>query len=122
MDHTNAPAGHLATGAYNPYNGREALDIIMKKIYSQLREDQQFGSHMALTKFGFNFTLSFQGEAIEPTVIKGKSVQELRAVDKDFTVVGTSAPAPDDGRREAGLVVPAPTMTSAGLVDIPIGS
>lgn len=117
------PAGHIATvGAYNPYNGREALDIIMKRIYNQLREDQQFGTHLALTHFSFNFALTFQGETMEPVVIKGKSKQELRQVDKSFTVTSESAQAPDDGRREAGLAVPAPTLTSGGMVDLPIGS
>ena len=116
------PSGHIAVGSYNPYNGREALDIIMKRIYNQLSEDQQFGSHLALTKFSFDFTLVFQGEAIEPTIIKGKEQHELRPIDKSFTVTGTSAQAPDDGRREAGLVVPAPTLTSGGMVDIPLGS
>ena len=117
------PTTHLANpGVYNPYNGREALDILMKRIYNQLREHQEFSSHLSLTKFEYDFTLSFRAESVEPTIIKGKERHELRPLDATFTVKGSSAPAPDDGRREADLVVPAPTLTAGGMVDIPLQS
>src|SRR5262245_16467411 len=115
------PTGHLAgQGTYNPYNGREALDIFMRQIFNQLKNHQDFASHIAYTKFEYDFTLKFRAEAIEPTVIKGKEAHEIRFVDQSFTVTGTSNPAPDIARREAGLVVPAPTLTAGGMVDIPL--
>jgi len=115
-----SPSGHLATSAYNPYNGRECLDIIMKRIYQTLKDHQDFASHITYTKFEFEFSLYFKSEAITPTTVKGKQSYELREAEKGFTVTGTSAPAPDDGRREAGLVVPAPVLTAGGMVDIPL--
>jgi hypothetical protein len=123
MDPTTNTTPHLAnSGAYNPYNGREALDILMKRLYNQLRDHQEFGSHLAYTRFEYDFTLNFKAESLEPTIIKGKERHGVRPVDASFTIKGTSAQAPDDGRREAGLVVPAPTLTAGGMVDIPLQS
>jgi hypothetical protein len=116
----DTPNTHIATGQYNPYNGAETLKIMFKRIWDQCEKHQDFAQHIAYTKFNFEFTLVFNAEAIVPTVIKGKSAHELRPTEATITVTGTSAPAPDDGRREAGLFVPAPTLTQAGLVDIPL--
>ena len=107
-------------GAYNPYSGTEALELTMKRIYAVLKGHQDFGAHLAYTHFDIDFTLSFKGEQIVPTVIKGKDRHELRSVDTTHTVTSTSPNAPDDGRREAGLPVPMPTVTAGGLVDIPL--
>lgn len=118
-----SPASHIASGTYNPYNGREALDLIMKRIYNELKDHQDFANHLAYTRFTYSFELKFQPEAIESTVIKGRSQEgpKLRA-ESTHEVKGSSPGAPDDGRREAGLFVPTTTLTSGGLVDIPLQS
>jgi len=120
---TNAnvtPTAHLTGGgAYNPYSGKEALDILMKRIYAQLRDHQDFSNHLSYTKFDIDFTVVLRAEALQPTLIKGKQSYELRPTESTFTVAVTSEPAPDTMRRAEGLVVPQPTLTTGGMVDIP---
>lgn len=100
------PTTHLRDSLpYNPYSGREALDIIMKRVYTHLKEHQAFASHLSYTKFDYDFGLVLTPESQEPITIRSK---------------GSSAQAPDDGRREAGLTIPKPTLTAGGMVDIPL--
>jgi hypothetical protein len=115
------PTAHIAgAGAYNPYNGKEKLDILMKRIYAQLRDDQSFAQHLTSTKFEIEFTLVLREEALVPTVIKGKQLYELRPQESTFNLTVTSEPAPDTMRRAEGLLVPQPTLTTGGMVDIPM--
>lgn len=117
----DSPNTHIA-GQYNPYSGAETLKIMFKRIWEECEKHQDFAQHLAYTKFEYEFALTFRSEAIVPTVIKGRSTHELRPVNDTITITGTSAPAPDDARREAGIFVPTPTLTQAGLVDIPLQS
>lgn len=109
---------HLASSgaSYNPYNGHEALKIIMSRIYAQLEQHQDFGQHLAYTHFNYKFRLEFTADKEGVTVAEGGS----RHLERAHTVVGNSLAAPDDGRREAGLVVPQPTLTAGGMVDVPL--
>lgn len=123
MPDFTTPTGHIASGAaYNPYSGKEVLDILMKRIYNQLRDHQDFANHLSYTKFNIDFALTLHTEALVPTVIKGKEAYELRPKDESFTVAVTSEPAPDTMRQEAGLLIPKPTLTTGGMVDIPLQS
>lgn len=121
MTDYTTPTAHIASGgAYNPYSGKEVLDILMKRIYNQLRDHQDFANHLSYTKFTVDFTLALHTEALMPTTIKGKEAYELRPKDESFTVTITSEPAPDTMRQEAGLLIPKPTLTTGGMVDIPM--
>jgi len=115
------PTAHIAgAGAYNPYNGKEVLDILMKRIYSQLRDHQDFANHLSYSKFGIDFTLTLKAESLTPTTIKGKQSCEPRPLEGTYSVAVTSEPAPDTMRRAEGLLVPQPTLTTGGMVDIPM--
>lgn len=117
------PTGHLTSvGPYNPYNGNEALKLIFKRLWDYCEKHQIFAHHVTYTQFETEFEMRFKGEAIEPVVLKGKETFELRTKDATINITGSSPSAPDDGRREAGLVVPKPTNTLGGMVDIPMQS
>jgi len=115
------PTAHIAgAGAYNPYSGKEVLDIVMKRIYAQLKEHQDFALHLSYTKFEVDFTLTLKTEALIPTTTKGKQSYGIRPTESNHTVVVISEPAPDTMRRDNGLTVPQPTLTAGGMVDIPL--
>jgi hypothetical protein len=114
------PTAHISTGAYNPYNGKEVLDILMKRIYAQLRDHQDFANHLTYEKWDIDFTLTLKTLALTPNVVKGKQVYEARPAESTFTVSVTSEPTPDTMRRDNGLTVPQPTLTQGGMVDIPL--
>lgn len=112
MEATSAP--------YNPINGKELLDIIMRRAFTQLSLHQDFSE--AITYPAFSFTLNIDLSVPHLEEHKLSQVTGSAGIVKDpkslkHIINSTGASAPDQDRADANLHIPRPVMSSGGIVD-----
>jgi hypothetical protein len=111
------------TKPFNLYNGSELLKIMLSQMYDEWKQHRIFGEHITYERAEFEVVLKVKSYARDVRQVEAKGKMETRYSDaKEETHVvmvksGTN-PATDQGRREAGLPVPKPQMTSGGIVDV----
>lgn len=107
---------------YNPINGKELLDIILRRAHSQLSLHQDFSEAITYPAFSFILTVDLSVPHMEEHRIslaigsQGALAENLKSI--KHTIKAQGDPAPDQDRADANLHIPRPVMSSGGIVDL----
>lgn len=120
----NMTAATVPTVApYNPLSGKETLDVIMRKVYQDLVQHQDFSDAITYPAFRYHVRIEVDvPDLLEPKIMEssGSEGTLLSKAKRLFhNVQSQASDAPDEDRAAAGLEMPRPTLTSGGIVDRP---
>jgi hypothetical protein len=108
------------TSPYNPINGKELLDIILRRAHTQLSLHQDFSEAITYPAYSFTLVVDLSVPHLEEhklSLASGSAGTVKDPKGLKHIVNALSASAPDQDRADANLEIPRPVMSSGGIVD-----